>query len=517
MRRTCTSCCQELSRLGGDEVKRIEVGIGIVIGMLVFTYMQGVNILPVLLILGLVGAVVYTSGTRQGSKPFVFVGKAKEEEPLISFEDIGGQEVAKNELREAIEFIRDAESIKRLGIRPLKGILLNGPPGTGKTLLAKAAAQFTNSVFIATSGSEFVEMYVGVGAQRVRQLFKQAKNEARRNNKENAIVFIDEIEVLGGKRGQSSGHLEYDQTLNELLVQMDGLVMDGDIRILIIGATNRVDMLDEALLRPGRFDRQVRVELPDKKGRMHILNLHTKNKPLDKAVNLEDIAQDTFGFSGAHLESLTNEAAILALRDKSDKINTGHLRNAIEKVMMGEKLDRIPSQAEKTRIAIHEAGHAILSEIVQPGSVASVNVASRGRALGYVRQTQQEDLYLYTLDHLKGSIAVALAGAIAEERLLGSRSTGAGNDFTQAAKLSKQIIFGGMSSLGIISPEDLPKDVLHQTLMEIIKDSEEYVKATLQQYEGTLQHIVDILLLKESISGAEFRGLMKEAHTKNCA
>jgi len=498
-------------------MRRVEIGIGLVIGILLFLFWERVNILPVLLILGLIGAVIYTSNTRQGSKSFLVVGNAKEEQGLLRFEDIGGQDVAKNELREAIDFIRDTENIKRLGIRPLKGILLNGPPGTGKTLLAKAAAQFTNSAFVATSGSEFVEMYVGVGAQRVRQLFKQAKDLARKANKNSAVIFIDEIEVLGGKRGQSSSHLEYDQTLNELLVQMDGLSLDEEIHMLVIGATNRVDMLDSALLRPGRFDRQVRVDLPDKKGRMHILRLHTRNKPLAQDVNLEEIAQDTFGFSGAHLESVTNEAAILALRDKAEEINTGHLRSAIEKVMMGEKLDRIPSQAEKKRIAIHEAGHAVLSEIMQPGSVASINVASRGKALGYVRQTQQEDMYLYTLDYLKGSIAVAIAGAIAEEKVLGNRSTGAASDFTHAANLGKQIVFGGMSKLGIVSSEDLPKNMLHQAIASIIKESEDNVKDLLKQYDVVLQHIGEILLAKEFMSGTEFRAILQQANTKHCA
>lgn len=498
-------------------MRRMEVGIGIIIGILLFLFWQGVNVLPVLLVLGLVGAVVYTNKTREGTKSFFAVNNGDNAQRLLHFDDIGGQDVAKNELREAIEFICDTERIKKLGIRPLKGILLNGPPGTGKTLLAKAAAQFTDSVFVAASGSEFVEMYVGVGAQRIRQLFKQARDLASKCNKQSAVIFIDEIEVLGGKRGQSSSHLEYDQTLNELLVQMDGLSLEQETRILIIGATNRADMLDPALLRPGRFDRQVKVDLPDKTGRMHILQLHTKNKPLAKDVDLGEIAQDTFGFSGAHLESVTNEAAILALRDKAEEINTSHLRSAIEKVMMGEKLDRLPSHEEKRRIAIHEAGHALVSEIVKPGSVASVNVASRGRALGYVRQTQQDDIYLYTLDHLKGSIAIALAGALAEENVLGNRSTGAASDFTHAAKLAKEIVFGGMSDLGIVSPEELPKDILHQALTGIIKDSEGFVQELLNLHKTALLDIIEVLLIKESISGTEFRQILQKVYTDVCA
>jgi vesicle-fusing ATPase len=297
---------------------------------------------------------------------------------------------------------------------------------------------------------------------------------------------------------------------------MDGLSFDDEVRMLIIGATNRADMLDAALLRPGRFDRQVKVDLPDKKGRLHILKLHTRNKPLAENVSLEEIAADTFGFSGAHLESVTNEAAILALRDNVQEIAHEHLRNAVEKVMMGEKLDRIPNPDEKRRIAIHEAGHAILSEIVQPGSVASVNIASRGRALGYVRRTQEDDLYLYTFDYLKGRIAVALAGAVAEEMVLGNRSTGASSDFSHATDLAKQIIFGGMSDLGIVSQDDLPKELLHDSLTKIIKDIESYVDNLLHIHEEALIQTEQTLLIKECIAGAEFRKLIS-THSKKSA
>lgn len=495
-------------------MKRIEVGVGIVAGLLLFLYWQGVNILPLLLIVALLAAVFYTNQVKQTGKSFV-VAKCDAEEKPLQFDDIGGQEVAKNELREALEFIRDMESLKRLGIRPLKGILLNGPPGTGKTLLAKAAAQFTNSVFAAASGSEFVEMYVGVGAQRVRNLFTQAKELARKQRKHSAVIFIDEIEILGGKRGQAASHLEYDQTLNELLVQMDGISFDDEVRILVIGATNRADMLDDALLRPGRFDRQVKVDLPDKNGRLHILGLHTRNKPLAEDVNLGEIAADTFGFSGAHLESVTNEAAISALRDNAQQISHEHLQSAVEKVMMGEKLDRIPTSAEKERIAVHEAGHAIVSETVQPGSVASVNIASRGRALGYVRQTQQDDLYLYTLEHLKGRIAVALAGALAEQRVLGNRSTGAASDFSYAVDIAKQIVYNGMSHLGIVSRDDLPNELLHSTISQMIKEEEAYVQDILALNDEVLQATVRCLSVKETLGGAELRALLarKECDT----
>ncbi|BBB92623.1 MAG TPA: AAA family ATPase [Methylomusa anaerophila] len=489
---------------------RIEVVLGVVVAILIFLAIQGLDILPVLLFGSLLGAIYYMNVKRAGRKSFAAVGQTGAEEQLIHFDDIGGQDVAKGELREALEFIKNVESIRSLGIRPLKGILLNGPPGTGKTLLAKAAAQFTGSAFLAASGSEFVEMYVGVGAQRVRQLFKQARNIAKKHGKSSAVVFIDEIEVLGGKRGQNAGHLEYDQTLNELLVQMDGLSADDDVRILVIGATNRMDILDQALLRPGRFDRRVKVDLPDKKGRQRILELHTRNKPLAEDVSLEDVASDTFGFSGAHLESVTNEAAILAFRESSSTITAEHLKNAVEKVIMGEKLDRIPGPEETKRIAIHETGHAILSEWTQPGSVASVNIAPRGNALGYVRQTQQTDIYIYTVEYIQKKISVAIAGAIAEEIFLGNRSTGAANDFKQAAELSKQIIFGGMSELGIVSPEDIPQELLHNTISDILQNIAKQVKDILAEQQSAMDITVQTLLNQEVISGNEFRTILAD-------
>lgn len=489
-------------------MRHLDVATGILGGLLLFFAVQGYDVIPVIFFIAMISAFIFLNKSRFGGKSFAALAKKETSGKLIHFDDIGGQEVAKNELREALEFIKDAERLNQLGIRPLKGILLNGPPGTGKTLLAKAAAQFTDSAFVAASGSEFVEMYVGVGAQRIRQLFGQAKQQARQAKKTSAVIFIDEIEVLGGKRGQANSNLEYDQTLNELLVQMDGLSGSDDVRILLVAATNRVDILDPALLRPGRFDRQVRVDLPDKIGRLRILELHTRNKPLAADVRLEGIAADTFGFSGAHLESVTNEAAIMALRDNLAEITSSHFKNAIEKVLMGEKLDRIPSTAEKQRIAIHEAGHALLSELTMPGSVASINVASRSIALGYVRQTQAEDIYLYTLDYIKGKIAVALAGAIAEELHFGNRSSGAGSDFKAAVDYSKQIIFGGMSSLGIISPDDIPQELLHTTMTEMLKEIETQVRNTLLEHKQFLADITQLLLRDECITGNEFRQLL---------
>ncbi len=489
--------------------------VGSFAAFLTFLAFSGYNILPIVFLIVLISSVYLFSGKAM-TKGKNFVLSSKTINQNISFEDIGGQETAKNELSEALDFVKNSDEMKSLGIRPLKGILLNGPPGTGKTLLAKAAAQYTDSVFLSASGSEFVEMYVGVGAKRIRELFAQAKQSAKKQKKLSAVIFIDEMEVLGGKRGNNS-HQEHEQTLNELLVQMDGISSNEEVKILIIAATNRVDMLDSALLRPGRFDRLVKVDLPDKKGRVHILKLHMKNKPISDDVSIEKIAKDSFGFSGAQLESVTNEAAIMAMRDGSKEINSDHFHNAIEKVMMGEKLDRVPNMEEKKRIAIHESGHALIGELMFPNSVASVNVASRSNALGYVRQTQQDDIYLYTHEYLKSRISVALAGVIAEEIILKSRSTGGSSDFKHASEMAKQIIYSGMSDLGIISSEDIPKDQVHNMISKILREIENETKEVLCKKKSYLEKMTELLLDKETLSGDEIRILINNQDSSQCA
>ena len=437
-----------------------EIGVGIALGIVIGLIWLGINIYPVLFILGLFFLLFKILDIKGGLKEFIplknYNNKLK---AGISFEDIGGQNSAKNELLEALDFIKVPEKISLMGIRPLKGVLLAGPPGTGKTLLAKAAASYTDSVFIAAAGSEFIEMYAGVGAQRVRQVFQQARTTAKKKNKLSAIVFIDEIEILGSKRGSHSSHLEYDQTLNQLLVEMDGINLDDEIRILLIGATNRSDLLDSAILRPGRFDRIVQVDLPDMEGRLQILKIHTRNKPLHRDVRLNRIAAETFGFSGAHLESLANEAAITALREKSSSLGSDHFLEAIDKVIMGEKLDKRPEAEECRRIAIHEIGHALVSELIKPYSVSAITIIPRGKAMGYIRQKPEKDSYIYTKEYLEGQIAILLGGAVSEEELLGSRSTGAANDFKQANAVGKRIINSGMCTLGVVSTKDLPNGV----------------------------------------------------------
>ena len=483
-----------------------ELLVGAAAALLVFLVVNGIDITP-FIFLGAVGAAFWflLEGRGTGRRFELVNASGDGRSPPVTFADVGGQKVPKRELMEALEFVREAERVARMGIRPLKGILLAGPPGTGKTLMAKAAAHYTDSVFLSASGSQFVEMYAGVGAQRVRRLFREARELARRQGKRSAVVFIDEIEVLGGRRGQHGSHLEYDQTLNQLLVEMDGLAADDPVRVLVIGATNRPDLLDPALLRPGRFDRIVHVDLPDREGRLHILKIHARGKPLAEDVDLEAVARDTYGFSGAHLENLLNEAAILAMRAGKDRIGKAEIRDAIDKVIMGEKLDRRPRREEMQRVAVHEIGHAIVAELVRPGAVAQVTVTPRGRALGYMRQTPADDQYLYTCDELRGQIAVALGGAVAEELILGNRSTGSAGDFEQAAQLAERMVLAGMSRLGIVHKDRLPPNVLHDEIQAILHQEEQRVRAWLADHRDALIDLAKRLLEDEKLAGDELR------------
>ena len=492
-----------------------EVCVGTSLAVLIFLTILGYNVLPLLLLGGL-GVFLFMMLERKGLG--ASSGSNSYAQPTnFTFDDIGGQAPAKQELKEALDFVLHTSRIVEMGIRPLKGILLTGPPGTGKTLLAKAAAAYTNSVFLAASGSEFIEVYAGVGAQRVRQLFKTARERAVKEKKVGAIIFIDEIEILGTKRGANTGHMEYDQTLNQLLVEMDGLRSDEKARVLVIGATNREDMLDSALLRPGRFDRVVSVDLPDKSARCSILKLHCRNKPLGEDVNLDQVAQESFGFSGAHLESVTNEAAILALREELPAISNRHFKEAVDKVMMGEKLDRKPNPDELYRIAVHESGHALISELLRPGSVSHLTVTNRGRALGYMRQIPEDDLYLYTKEYLVKQIHVYLAGSVSESINLGARSTGASSDFNQAVQVARQIIAAGLSPLGIVCEEILPKDTLHQAIQEIIQQQEHEVDSMLDGHLDTLKEIASLLVEQEYISGSTLQEHIGQAKLERSA
>ncbi len=484
--------------------KEIYVGSGV--GIIIFMIILGINVLPLIIFGLLATAVVFMfEGQLRGGLKGIGTQKTINS---ITFDDVGGQDTAINEFKEALEFLLKPKEMVEMGIRPLKGILLAGPPGTGKTLLAKAAANYTKSTFVAASGSEFIEMYAGVGARRVRQLFGEAKKKAKREAKNSAIVFIDELEILGAKRGSHQSHMEYDQTLNQLLVEMDGISTDKDTHLLVVGATNRADMLDPAILRPGRFDRQVAVNLPDKKGRKKILMIHTKNKPLADDVCIDDIAKAT----GAQIESLANEAAILALRDGERSIAQTYFIEAIDKVILGEKLDRRPGNAEIIRVGVHESGHAVVSELVTPGSVSSLTVVPRGQALGFMRKnTPEQDQYLYTKQELKDQIMVALGGAVAEDMFLGARSTGARNDFEQAWELAKEIINSGMSDLGVIAVAEVPKELVFEECTKVIRKAEERTKTLLNENLHLLEAISSRLIEEETLDRVRFLDIINGA------
>jgi cell division protease FtsH len=486
-----------------------EILIGILPVVLAFLFFIGVNPIP-LVLLGIVGgSLLFMTRMRAGAGMGMGEArktKASKKPSYLTFEDIGGQDRAKKELIEALDFLIKPDLIKKFGIRPLKGILLEGPPGTGKTLMAKAAAHYTNAVFVSASGSEFVEMYVGVGASRVRDLFKDARTKAQKENKDNAIVFIDEIDVVGGKR-DGGQQREYDQTLNQLLTEMDGIHTSEAPRILVIAATNRKDMLDSALLRPGRFDRHIQVDLPDLKGRKHILSLHSRNKPFAEDVSLDEIANQTFGFSGAQLESVMNEAAIYAMREDLELIEQQHLLSAIDKVMMGEKTDREATNEERDRVAIHELGHAIVAEKVRPGSVSQVALSPRGQALGYVRHNPQGDKYLYTKEFIEEQIMIALGGAAAEELFYGGRSTGSRNDFEQALGLVRNMIDSGLTELGIVDSKMLTKEEFGKVNSEVLDGLFARTRELLEGYRYVFEQSLAILIKEEVLSGDQFRDL----------
>ncbi|MGD8189255.1 AAA family ATPase [Brevibacillus ginsengisoli] len=489
-----------------------EILYGVVPAVIIFLLYLGINIGPFLLFAAVLAGLYFLVSRQGGIGATAKNGrKGKHTVPKtdMTFADIGGQERAKNELKEALDFLVQKDKINHYGIRPMKGVLLTGPPGTGKTLMAKAAANYTNSAFLAASGSQFVEMYVGVGAQRIRELFREVKTMAERNGQDSGIIFIDEIDVIGGKR-EGNQQREYDQTLNQLLTEMDGIQTEEKPRILLIAATNRKDMLDSALLRPGRFDRHIVVDLPDKKAREQILQIHTKNKPISQEVTIGNVAQETFGFSGAQLESVANEAAIYAMREQSDVILSSHFSMAVDKVMMGEKSDREATGDEKKRVALHELGHAIISEQVRPGSVSQVTLSPRGQALGYVRQNPMEDRYLYTKEALEKQIMVSLGGAVAEEIYYGGRSTGSRNDFEQALGMAHEIVKSGMSKLGIIHVDYIDKNQIHEEVNQTLEELLTRTREVLKQYDDVFKNSLHILLEQEVLSGDQFREMLQK-------
>jgi cell division protease FtsH len=351
----------------------------------------------------------------------------------IRWEDVAGAEEAKDELREIVDFLRDPKRFKSLGASVPKGVLLHGPPGTGKTLLAKAAANEANAKFFAQSAASFVEMFVGLGAARIRRLFR----EARKNKP--AIIFIDELDAVGAKRGTQDASGEKDQTLNQLLVEMDGF--EGSDEVVVIAASNLLDKLDPALLRPGRLDRQIFVSPPDLNGRIEILKVHSRNKPLDIGCDLEVVARQTSGLTGADLANICNEAAIYAGRNGREVIRTADFETALERVVAGMESRRVMNDHEKRIVAYHEAGHALCSEMLPSvEKVHKISIVPRGQALGYTLNLPEEDRYLKSKEELMDYLVVLLAGRVAEQLVFGSVTTGASDDLKKVNEISRAMI-----------------------------------------------------------------------------
>ena len=484
-------------------------------------------ILPIVLFFGVWWFLLRRMGQSQG---FMTVGQSKakiymEKEVKVTFADVAGVDEAKEELEEIIEFLKTPEKFRRLGGKIPKGILLVGPPGTGKTLLAKAVAGEAGVPFFSISGSEFVEMFVGVGAARVRDLFEQAKSKAP------CIIFIDELDALGKARGVGPmAHEEREQTLNQLLVEMDGF--DSRAGVILMAATNRPEILDPALLRPGRFDRQVLVDRPDKIGRLAILKVHARSITLADPADLETIAAMTPGFVGADLANVLNEAALLAVRRNKDAVGMSELQEAVERVVGGlEKKNRVLNQMERARVAHHEIGHALVAMSIPGGdAVHKISIIPRGiAALGYTMQLPTEDRFLMTESELKNRIAVLLGGRAAEEVIYNEVSTGAQDDLRKATDIAKSMIksYGMSEKLGQVSlerdrqsiflqtgPSQTPGDYSEQTSREIdcevrllIDEQYERARDLIKAQEATLRHVAQALLEKETITGEELKAL----------
>ncbi len=429
----------------------------------------------------------------------------------VTFKDVAGADEAKQELEEVVEFLKHSEKFALLGARIPKGVLLVGPPGTGKTLLAKAVAGEANVPFISISGSEFVEMYVGVGAARVRDLFERAKKMAP------CIIFIDEVDAVGRKRGARAGGgtEEREQTLNQILVEMDGF--DSNTNVIVLAATNRVDVLDPAFLRPGRFDRQVTVDNPDFVGRTQILKVHARNKPIEPEVELEIIAKQTPGFSGADLANLLNEAAILSARRNKKAIGLLEMEEAIDRVIAGpERKSRLISDREKAITAYHEVGHALVARMVGTvDPVQKISIIARGKMGGYTRIGAGEDRTLWTRTQLEDYMAFALGGHAAEELMFGEVTTGPSNDIERVSQIARAMVCEyGMSKLGPINfgsqqqgggtncSNTLAYEI-DQEVSALVQKALMRARQTLTRYNLQLIAISDILLEKEVMSGEE--------------
>ena len=442
----------------------------------------------------------------------------EETRPKTKFADVAGIDEAVEELQEIKDFLTEPARYQKMGAKIPRGVLLVGPPGTGKTLLAKAVAGEAGVPFFSISGSDFVEMFVGVGASRVRDLFKQAKEEAP------SIIFIDEIDAVGRQRGAGlgGGHDEREQTLNQLLVEMDGF--EDNQTVILIAATNRPDILDPALLRPGRFDRRVTVDRPDVKGREKILRVHSLDKPLDGTVDYERIAQLTPGFSGADLANLMNEAALLAARRRKTVISFGEVEEAMERVMAGpERKTRVITENERKTIAYHESGHALVGHVLENSDpVHKISIIARGQALGYTMQVPEEDRYLETRDGMLDQIAVLLAGRAAEELFCDDITTGASNDLERATKMARQMVtrFGMSDDLGTqvfgeanhevflgrdyASHQDYSAETskrIDDEVERIMREAHARAREVLEERRDQMDTMARVLLARETVEG----------------
>jgi cell division protease FtsH len=483
-----------------------------------------VGILPFLILIGLGVLFLRGRGLGGGQNIFSFAGSRarlyERRKERTTFKDVAGAHGAKIELQEIIEYLRDPARIQRLGGKAPKGVLLIGPPGTGKTLLARAVAGEADVPFFSITGSDFMEMFVGVGASRVRNMFNDAKKMAP------SILFIDEIDSIGRKRGAGigGGQDEREQTLNQLLSELDGF--EPNENVIVMAATNRPDILDSALLRPGRFDRRITVDLPTLKDRVEILKIHARNKPFSNDVDLEEVARGTPGFSGADLENLLNEAALLAARKNRDKIEQKDIDEAVDKILMGLERENIAITSEERRLlAYHEGGHAVVAAILpNTDPIHKVTIVPRGQAMGVTQQLPEKEKYIYPKEYMLDRLAVMMGGRAAEEVVAGTATSGAADDLKQATGLARRMVleWGMSQSLGQMAMGDGRENVflgyeiaqrreyseetareIDEEIKRILKESYDQAVDILQKHRDGLDRVAKDLLEKEEITGKE--------------
>ncbi len=485
-----------------------------------------VGLLPLVVLIGLLWYASRRVQNQLGGMGSQLTGftksKAKRYEKSDSattFEDVAGSENAKQDLQELVDYLKEPDRFRQLGAEIPRGVLLMGPPGTGKTLMAKAVAGEAGVPFFSISGSQFVEMFVGVGASRVRDMFDEAKKEAP------AIIFIDEIDAVGRQRGAGlgGGHDEREQTLNQILAELDGF--ESDESVVVIAATNRPDVLDSALLRPGRFDRKVTLERPPKAAREKILRVHTRPVPLAQDVDLQSVAARTVGFSGADLENLVNEAALFAAREKKDRVDAEDFDKARDKILFGSEREDLLEEEEKRRIAYHESGHTIVARLIgETDPLKKVTIIPRGQALGATEQVPEEDRYNYTVAYLRARVAVMLGGRVAEKVRFGDFSTGAHDDLKQVTRLARQMVtqWGMSERLGPVAFEEGEEhvflgremaqardysehtaQVIDEEVHDLIAEQEERAEGILTEYRDRLDRLAEALLQRETLEAEE--------------